>query len=137
MLAYWADNDVSTIDRLFRQSRHYREKWDRAARAGETYGPLYGKKQYKEQAMDWKEIERKLAGDPSTFTNETFTPEEWAAMTERINERKSRAVTLEAIDEWINRTVMLPSGLLSDEEKMDLIKLVMDRLSDDLKGSSE
>ena len=56
--------------------------------------------------MDWKEIERKLAGDPSTFTNETFTPEEWAAMTERINERKSRAVTLEAIDEWINRTVM-------------------------------
>ena len=38
MLADWADNDVSTIARLFRQSRLYRQKWDRAARAGETYG---------------------------------------------------------------------------------------------------
>ncbi len=87
--------------------------------------------------MDWKEIERKLAGDPSTFTHETFTPEEWAALTERMNERKSRAATLEAIHEWANRTVMLPSGLLSDEEKVDLIKLVMNRLPDDLKGLSE
>jgi len=29
MLAYWADGDVSTIDRLFRQSKLYREKWER------------------------------------------------------------------------------------------------------------
>jgi ribosomal protein L37E len=30
MLAYWADNDVSVIDRLFRRSGLYREKWERA-----------------------------------------------------------------------------------------------------------
>jgi len=30
MLAYWADGSVSTIDRLFRQSGLYREKWERA-----------------------------------------------------------------------------------------------------------
>jgi putative DNA primase/helicase len=39
MLAYWTGNDASRIDRLFRQSKLYRdEKWDRKARIGETYG---------------------------------------------------------------------------------------------------
>jgi hypothetical protein len=39
MLAYWGDGDVSTIDRLFRDSKLYRaERWDAPARAGETYG---------------------------------------------------------------------------------------------------
>lgn len=39
LLAYWAGNDPARVDRLFRQSRLYRpDKWDRAARAGETYG---------------------------------------------------------------------------------------------------
>ncbi len=38
MLAYWTGNDVSMIDRLFRRSALYREKWDRKARTGETYG---------------------------------------------------------------------------------------------------
>ncbi len=39
MLAYWTDGDSMAVDRLFRQSKLYRpEKWDRPARAGETYG---------------------------------------------------------------------------------------------------
>jgi len=38
MLAYWTDCDESAIDRLFRDSKLYREKWDEPARAGETYG---------------------------------------------------------------------------------------------------
>ena len=39
MLAYWTDGDEVAMDRLFRQSKLYREKWDRAARSGEgTYG---------------------------------------------------------------------------------------------------
>lgn len=43
ILAYWTNRDASRIDRLFRQSALYqlperREKWDRPARAGETYG---------------------------------------------------------------------------------------------------
>jgi hypothetical protein len=38
-LAYWSDYDSDMVDRLFRQSGLYRpEKWDRNARAGETYG---------------------------------------------------------------------------------------------------
>jgi putative DNA primase/helicase len=37
-LAYWTDNNVSAIDRLFRQSGLMRPKWDRKARSGEVYG---------------------------------------------------------------------------------------------------
>jgi putative DNA primase/helicase len=39
LLAFWADGDPARVDRLFRASGLYRpDKWDRAARAGETYG---------------------------------------------------------------------------------------------------
>jgi len=38
-LAFWTGNDAGRMDRLFRQSRLYREhKWGRNARTGETYG---------------------------------------------------------------------------------------------------
>jgi putative DNA primase/helicase len=38
-LAFWTEGDPARVDRLFRQSGLYRpEKWDRPARAGETYG---------------------------------------------------------------------------------------------------
>lgn len=36
--AFYTGNDAERIDRLFRQSGLYREKWDRNARTGETYG---------------------------------------------------------------------------------------------------
>jgi hypothetical protein len=38
LLAYWTDYDEVMIDYLFRQSSLYRQKWDSAARQGETYG---------------------------------------------------------------------------------------------------
>jgi putative DNA primase/helicase len=38
MLAYWTDNTVSTIDRLFQQSGLMRDKWERNVGGGETYG---------------------------------------------------------------------------------------------------
>lgn len=38
LLAFWTGKDAARIDRLFRQSGLFREKWDRAARSGETYG---------------------------------------------------------------------------------------------------
>ncbi len=39
LLAFWTGNDPHRIDRLFRRSALYRrEKWDRPARTGETYG---------------------------------------------------------------------------------------------------
>ena len=39
VLAFWTNKDASQIDRLFRRSALYRrEKWDRPARSGETYG---------------------------------------------------------------------------------------------------
>ena len=39
LLAYWTQKEAIRIDRLFRQSALYRrEKWDRPARSGETYG---------------------------------------------------------------------------------------------------
>lgn len=37
-LAFWTGNDTARIDQLFRQSGLYRDKWDRNARQGETYG---------------------------------------------------------------------------------------------------
>lgn len=37
-LAFWTGNDEPRIDRLFRQSALYRDKWERKARSGETYG---------------------------------------------------------------------------------------------------
>ena len=43
LLAFWTGRDAARMDRLFRQSGLYRqqarkEKWDRRARSGETYG---------------------------------------------------------------------------------------------------
>lgn len=37
-LAFWTGNDAGRMDRLFRQSGLYRDKWDRPARTGEKYG---------------------------------------------------------------------------------------------------
>jgi putative DNA primase/helicase len=37
-LAFWTGNDANRIDRLFRQSGLFRDKWERNARTGETYG---------------------------------------------------------------------------------------------------
>ncbi len=38
-LAFWCGKDLSQMDRLFRQSSRYREKWDRA-QSGSTYGQI-------------------------------------------------------------------------------------------------
>ncbi len=39
LLAFWTGKDAQRMDRLFRQSSLFRpDKWDRAARSGETYG---------------------------------------------------------------------------------------------------
>lgn len=38
LLAFWTGNDARRVDSLFRRSALYREKWDRPARSGETYG---------------------------------------------------------------------------------------------------
>ena len=37
-LAFWTGADPARMDRLFRQSGLYREKWNQRARTGETYG---------------------------------------------------------------------------------------------------
>ncbi len=37
-LAFWTGADAARMDRLFRQSGLMREKWDKRARTGETYG---------------------------------------------------------------------------------------------------
>lgn len=39
LLAFWCNRDVNQMDRLFRQSGLFREKWDRA-QAGTTYGRI-------------------------------------------------------------------------------------------------
>lgn len=38
MLLYWTNNDVTQVERLFKQSGLMREKWNRPIKAGETYG---------------------------------------------------------------------------------------------------
>ena len=40
LLAYWTNDDAEQIDRLFRQSALYREKWDQPAGGGHTYGEV-------------------------------------------------------------------------------------------------
>jgi putative DNA primase/helicase len=37
-LAFWTGRDAARMDNLFRQSKRLRDKWDRNARSGETYG---------------------------------------------------------------------------------------------------
>lgn len=39
ILAFWCNRDISQMDRLFRQSGLYRDKWDRA-QSGSTYGRI-------------------------------------------------------------------------------------------------
>lgn len=38
LLAFWTGKDASHMDRLFRRSALYRQKWDQPARTGERYG---------------------------------------------------------------------------------------------------
>jgi putative DNA primase/helicase len=38
LLAFWTGKDAYRMDRLFRRSALYREKWDQPARTGESYG---------------------------------------------------------------------------------------------------
>jgi putative DNA primase/helicase len=38
LLAFWTGKDASRMDRLFRHSALYRQKWDQPARTGERYG---------------------------------------------------------------------------------------------------
>ena len=40
LLAYWTNGDRDQIDRLFRQSALYREKWDQSAGGGHSYGAV-------------------------------------------------------------------------------------------------
>jgi putative DNA primase/helicase len=41
MLAFWCDSDALRVERLFRRSALFREKWDeRHRRSGETYGQM-------------------------------------------------------------------------------------------------
>ena len=40
LLAYWTNDDAEQMDRLFRQSALYREKWDQPAGGGHTYGEV-------------------------------------------------------------------------------------------------
>src|SRR5262249_49415901 len=38
MLLYWTNGDVTQVDRLFRHSGLYRQKWERPVNGNETYG---------------------------------------------------------------------------------------------------
>lgn len=58
-LAFWTGGDAERIDRMFRQSRLYRDKWDRNARTGETYGE--------------GTIARAIAGTVNTYSPQTHT----------------------------------------------------------------
>jgi putative DNA primase/helicase len=58
LLAFWTTKDTAQIDRLFRRSALYRpQKWDRAARSGETYGQ--------------GTIERAITGCHETYASQT------------------------------------------------------------------
>lgn len=80
-------------------------------------------------------IANKLKGhDPATLTPDVFTEEEWAIMQEHYNEQVVKVTNLESIQKWVNLTNYLPNGILSPDEKMEMIKLVMSRVPKDWKS---
>ena len=85
--------------------------------------------------MDEREklIKRLVTHDPATLTDDMFTKEEWAILQEHHNEMAMKVANMESIQKWVMLTNLLPDGLLSSEEKVAVIRLVMSRFPKDLK----
>lgn len=85
--------------------------------------------------MDEKEriIHRFRNHDPTTFTLEMLTKEEWAVLEEHYNEQATKVANLESINKWVKLTNILSNGLLSTKEKVKIINLVLSRVPKDLK----
>lgn len=79
-------------------------------------------------------IANKFKGqDPATMDPDILTQEEWAILQEHYNERAVKVANLKSIHEWVTLTNLLPDGLLSAAEKVEMIKLVLSRVPKDLK----
>lgn len=84
--------------------------------------------------LDNEKIRRIFATqDPATFTDDTFTPEEWAMMQEQYNELATKTANLKSINEWVRLTNALPNGILTPEEKVEIMQLVLSRVPKDLR----
>ena len=75
MLAFWCGGDTEQIDRLFRQSGLYREKWERDDYRIGTLNKavVYDRSKQKVQEKRWEYDEQ---GEPSSYTLYDYTEEE-------------------------------------------------------------
>jgi len=80
MLAFWTGGDYSSIDRLFRQSGLYREKWDREDYRDLTINKaLEGTTEFYEETQTQAPKEKKTKQDFSPyFVKDTFIPKRLA-----------------------------------------------------------
>ncbi|HAJ36325.1 MAG TPA: hypothetical protein DCL15_11595, partial [Chloroflexi bacterium] len=113
-LAFWTGNDAARIDRLVRQSGLMRDKWDRNARAGETYGA--------------GTIREAIAGTPETYRAATERKAEPAPKGDaegdddglKISERIDRDLRSWGYDLWLNdmdETIWNGDKRLTDSER--------------------
>ena len=68
-LVWWCNGDADQVDRLFRASRLMRDKWDRPARQGETYGEGTIR-----EALEGHEIGTGYQGLPQRYPAELGSP---------------------------------------------------------------
>lgn len=92
VLGFWTGNDAERIDRLFRESRLYRPKWDRPDYRKRTIGAaLNGRMEYSGQS-------RPQAG-ATAIAKPGYLTELWAA--ERMVERHGRDLCYSVTHSWM------------------------------------
>lgn len=83
-------------------------------------------------------IANKLKGqDPATMEPDILTEGEWAILQEHYNEQVIKVTNLESIMKWVDLTNYLPNGILTPDEKVEMIKLVMSRIPEDWRSKGK
>lgn len=71
--------------------------------------------------------------DPATLDPDILTREEWAVLEEHYNEQVVKVANLRSIKQWVTLTNLLPNGILTPEEKVEIIERALSRVPRDLK----
>lgn len=126
LLAFWTSGDADQIDRLFRQSGLYREKWDDVHYAdGSTYGE--------------KTIDRAISGtsefyDSGTGDEEESSPTPQSTQTSSRTEIKGNAYLTEKNQLLTERVTEQESTLEQKNKRIETLEAEIERLTDKLSG---
>ncbi|WP_277555893.1 phage NrS-1 polymerase family protein [Halobaculum limi] len=129
LLAFWSGGDAAQIDRLFRQSDLYREKWDDIHYAdGSTYGE--------------KTIERAITGtsdfyEPSTGDEDASAPESNSAGDRRQSETSESAYLAEKNQVLRARVTELVTTLEQKNERIKALEADVARLTGEFTEDAE